>query len=117
MILQHTVRTRTLETYRGIHGFKMDYQPITNLVKDENGDLLADSHTILNRRKNYFSQQFSVHGVIDVSQMEVHTADPLITETSPFEVKVAIAKLKRYKWPGANQILTNASSRRWNIAF
>jgi hypothetical protein len=27
-----------------------------NLVKDDNGDLLADSHNILTRRKNYFSQ-------------------------------------------------------------
>ncbi|PNF37683.1 hypothetical protein B7P43_G11996 [Cryptotermes secundus] len=28
---------------RGINDFKMDYQPRSNLVKDENGDLLADS--------------------------------------------------------------------------
>jgi hypothetical protein len=26
-----------------------------NLIKDENGDLLEDSHNILNRRKNNFS--------------------------------------------------------------
>jgi hypothetical protein len=31
--------------------FKKGYQPRSNLVKDENGDLLADSH-ILNRWKN-----------------------------------------------------------------
>jgi hypothetical protein len=30
-------------------------------VKDENGDLLADSHIILNRWKNYFSQLLNVH--------------------------------------------------------
>jgi hypothetical protein len=36
------------ELYRGIHEFKMGYQPRSDLVKDENGDLLADSH-ILNR--------------------------------------------------------------------
>jgi hypothetical protein len=44
------------DLYRGIIGFKMGYQPRNNLVKDENGDLLADSHNILNRWKNYFSQ-------------------------------------------------------------
>jgi hypothetical protein len=38
-----------------MNGFKRGYQPRNNLVKDENGDLLADSH-ILNRWKNYFSQ-------------------------------------------------------------
>jgi hypothetical protein len=34
--------------YRGINEFKRAYQPRNNLVKDENGDLLADSHSILN---------------------------------------------------------------------
>jgi hypothetical protein len=36
-------------------------------VKDENGDLLADSHNISNRWKNYFSQLLNVH-VSDVSR-------------------------------------------------
>jgi hypothetical protein len=43
--------------YRGINEFKRGYQPRSNLIKDENGDRLADSH-ILNRWKNYFSQLF-----------------------------------------------------------
>ncbi|PNF33805.1 hypothetical protein B7P43_G10012 [Cryptotermes secundus] len=43
------------DLYRGINDFKRGYQPRSNLVKDENGDLLADSHNILNRWKNYFS--------------------------------------------------------------
>jgi hypothetical protein len=46
--------------YRGINEFKRGYQPRCNLVKDENGDLLADSRNILNRWKNYFSQLFNV---------------------------------------------------------
>jgi hypothetical protein len=36
--------------YKGINEFKRVYQPRSNLVKDENADLLAD---ILNGRKNY----------------------------------------------------------------
>jgi hypothetical protein len=39
--------------YRGISEFKRGYQPRNNLVKDENGDPLANSHSILNRWKNY----------------------------------------------------------------
>jgi hypothetical protein len=35
--------------YRGINEFKKGYQPRTKRVKDENGDLLADSHNIFNR--------------------------------------------------------------------
>jgi hypothetical protein len=38
-------------------------QPRSSLVKDENGDLLADSHNILNRWKNYFSQLLNVLNV------------------------------------------------------
>jgi hypothetical protein len=44
------------DLYKGIKEFKMGYQMRNNLVKDENGDLLAESHNILNKWKNYFSQ-------------------------------------------------------------
>jgi hypothetical protein len=61
-------------------------------VKDENGDLLADSHNILNRWKNYFSHLLSVHNVSDVRQIEVHTAEPLVPGPSSLEVETAIPK-------------------------
>jgi hypothetical protein len=35
--------------HRKINEFMRGYQPRNNLVKDENGDLFADSHNILNR--------------------------------------------------------------------
>jgi hypothetical protein len=35
------------DLYRGINKFKWGYQPRSNLVKDENDDLLTDSHKIL----------------------------------------------------------------------
>jgi hypothetical protein len=37
------------DMYRGISKFKRCYQPRSNLLKDENGDLLADSLDILYR--------------------------------------------------------------------
>jgi hypothetical protein len=46
------------------------------ISKDENGDLLADSHNIVNRWKNNFSQLLNVHRVSDVRQIELHTAEP-----------------------------------------
>jgi hypothetical protein len=46
------------DLYRGINEFKRGYQPRNYLVKDENGDLLADSHNILNRWKNYFFSSY-----------------------------------------------------------
>jgi hypothetical protein len=91
--------------YRGINEFKRGYKPGSNLVKDENGDLLADSNTILNRRKSYFSQLLNVHDVSDVRQIEVHTAEPLVPGPSHLEVEISIAKLKKYKSPGSDHIL------------
>jgi hypothetical protein len=35
------------DLYRGINDFKRGHQPRSNLLKDENGDLLADSHNVL----------------------------------------------------------------------
>jgi hypothetical protein len=63
-------------------------------VKDENGDLLADSHSILKRWKNYFSQLLNVHRVSDIGQTEICTAEPLVPGPNPFEVEIAIAKLR-----------------------
>jgi hypothetical protein len=69
----------------------------------ENGDLLADSHNILNRWKNCF-QFLNVHSVKDVRQIEIHTAEPLVCGLSPSEVEIAVVKLKKYKLPGSDQI-------------
>jgi hypothetical protein len=46
----------------------------------------------------------AVHRVSDVRQIEVHTAEPLVPDPSPFKVESAIAKLKMYKSPGSDQI-------------
>jgi hypothetical protein len=43
-------------------------------MMDENGDLLADSHNVLNTRKNYFSRLLDVHNVSDVRQIEIREA-------------------------------------------
>jgi hypothetical protein len=64
----------------------------------------ADSHSILARWRKYFSQLLNVHGVEDVGQAEVHTAENLVPEPSAFEVELAIEKLKSYKSPGTDQI-------------
>jgi hypothetical protein len=51
------------DLYRGINEFKKGYQPRTNLVKDEKGDLLADPHKIVNRWMNYLCQLFNFQQV------------------------------------------------------
>jgi hypothetical protein len=46
-----------------------------------------------------------VYSASDVRQIKINTAEPLVRDTSPFEVESAIAKLKDYKSPGSDQIL------------
>ena len=70
------------------------YQPRTVIVKDEKGDLVAESHSIMARWRNYFSHLLNVHGVNDVGQAEIHTAEPLVPEPSACEVELTIEKLK-----------------------
>jgi hypothetical protein len=101
MNLQQTVRRRRTRLYRGINEFKRSHQPKSNLVKDENGDLPADSQNILNMWKNYYSQLLNVrvHRASDVRQVEIHTADPLAPDPSLFQVEFAVGNLERYKPP------------------
>jgi hypothetical protein len=73
-------------------------------VKDENCDRLADSHNFLNRWKNDFSQLLKLHGLSHVRQTEIHTDEPLAPDPSLFDAEFAIAKLKRCKSSGSDQI-------------
>jgi hypothetical protein len=66
----------------------------------------ADSHIILSRWKNYFSQLLNVYRASDVRQIEIHTAEPLVHDPSPFKVEIAIVKLKSFKLSGSDQIPT-----------
>ena len=45
-----------------------------------------------------------MHGVKDVGQTEIHSAEPLVPEPSASEVELAIDKLKNNKSPGIDQI-------------
>jgi hypothetical protein len=66
-------------------------------VKDEIVDLLADSR-ILNRCKNNFFWVLNVIMFGDVWQMEICTAEPLLTDPSSFEVEIAVVKFRSYHW-------------------
>ena len=87
-----------------INNFKKGYQPRCSIAKDERGDLVADSHSIVATWRNYFSQLFNRHGVKDVGQAEIHTSEPLVPEPSASEVELAVDKQKSHKSPGIGQI-------------
>jgi predicted metal-dependent hydrolase len=50
--------------YSGIYDMKKEYQPRTRIVKDEKGDLVADSHSIMAMWRNYFSQILNYMGLV-----------------------------------------------------
>ena len=45
-----------------------------------------------------------MHGVKDVGQAAIHTAEQIVPEPSASEVELAIDKLKSHKSPGIDQI-------------
>jgi hypothetical protein len=92
--------------YRSISDFKEGYQSRTNIVKNENSDLFTDSHGILGRWRNHFSQLFNIHRVRNVRQRKISTTEPLLPEPSAFELEMATEKLKRQKPPSIDQIPT-----------
>jgi hypothetical protein len=90
--LNHTKNKNIRDLYRGVNEFRKDYQPRTNLVKDERGDLVADSHKISNMWQNYFCQLLNVQGAGGVRQTEMHTVEPFLPEPSASLVEDAIGK-------------------------
>jgi hypothetical protein len=73
-------------------------------VKDNDGDLPADSHNNLNGWKNYLPQLLHMLKVSNVRQIEVHRTEPLVAGPSRIKVEISIEKLKKDKSPGSNQI-------------
>jgi hypothetical protein len=84
----------------------LEISTVACIIKDENGNLLADPQDVLNRWKYVFNQVLNVHEIHDVKQMDIpaHTAEPLVPEPSLVEVEITTGKLKKYKSPGTHQI-------------
>jgi hypothetical protein len=57
---------KVTDLYRGINEYMKGYQPRINIIKDENGNLIADLQSVLNMWKKFFNQVPNVHGVHDV---------------------------------------------------
>jgi hypothetical protein len=86
--------------YRDISNFKKGFQPTTNVVKDEKGDLVTNSHSISARCRNHFSQLLNAKGFNGVRQTEIRTAELLVPGLSAFEFGMAVEKLDSHKSPG-----------------
>jgi hypothetical protein len=56
-------------------------------------------------KKNYSCQVLNIHRVNNVSQTEIHTAEPLVPKPGSLDDEVANEKLERYKSSDTDQIL------------
>ena len=61
--------------YRRISDFMKAYQPRTNRVKDQTGDFVTGSYSIMVRQRQYFSQLLNVHVVNDIKHTDIHTTE------------------------------------------
>ena len=99
-----TVRSKVLGTCIGApNDFKKGYRPRTNIVKVDKGDLVQ-TITAFWLGGGTISPRFNLHGVNDVRQTEIQTAEPLVPEPSASDVELAVEKLKSHKSPGIDQI-------------
>jgi hypothetical protein len=84
------------------------------LIKDENGDLPAYSHSVLNMWKNYFCQSLNVQKVNNVrwTEIHVHTAEQVVYEPTSFEVGNVTGI--HYVLRHTNLLLLFGSPEQWN---
>jgi hypothetical protein len=54
--------------------------------------------------KELLCQLLNIHGVNNVRQTEIHTAELSVPEPSSSEAEIAIEMLRRYKLPGIDEI-------------
>ena len=79
---------------QGIRVHKKGFHAGLNILRDENGDVVADRKSILNRWKKYSSQLLNVHEGQDIEEeVEVQTAKILVPGPNILEVEIAIEDL------------------------
>jgi len=76
--------------YRGKSDFKQGYQTRTNILQDEKGDMFRDCRSILASWRNNFPQLWNVHGVNDVRQRKIYTAQPLLPDLRALDFEMLL---------------------------
>jgi hypothetical protein len=59
---EYSIVLQQMRYQRGITELKKGYHLTTNILKDKKGEMVADSHSISNRDRNYFCQLNLLHG-------------------------------------------------------
>ena len=68
--------------YKGINEFKKGYQPRAYVIKKHDGTIVADTTSILSRRKQFFRNLQNINQSTNHKGSEIYTAEPEIPEPS-----------------------------------
>ncbi|XP_033231545.1 craniofacial development protein 2-like, partial [Belonocnema kinseyi] len=83
-IENHKKQNNTREMYRGINSIRKGFQSRTDVIRDENGNLVADATEGLNLWKNYFDKLLNVREAPAENNDydDIHTAELQVDEPS-----------------------------------
>ncbi|PNF27714.1 hypothetical protein B7P43_G13761 [Cryptotermes secundus] len=98
-VFKPTVGNESLHEISNDNGVK-----VVNFATSKNMTVRSTMFPHCNNHKFTELLLLIIYRVRDVRQTEIHTAEPLVPDPSPFEIESAIAKVKRYKSPGSDQI-------------
>jgi hypothetical protein len=95
-------RNNVRAMYIGINSHRKGFQARLNVVRNEEGNLVADAQGVLKKWKDHFSKILNVHKghEQETTANEVHTAEPHVPKPSLAEIVNAIKKLKNNRAPG-----------------
>lgn len=95
--------------YREVREIRKGYQPTTQILEDDNGDLISDKEQIITTWREYFLKLLNCHP--SDQSISQHTEDSQ-EEVEPLnfsEVQRTVKKLKNIKAPGIDGV----SSELW----
>jgi hypothetical protein len=92
------------DLWRDINASEKGYQPRNDILKDEKSDLVRGCQSTVARWRKHLCQLLNIHGLNNVRQAEMQTADTLVPEFIAFEVEMAIKEIQRHKSSVIDQI-------------
>ena len=97
----------TVSKIKNISGFKKGYQPRTNIVKDENDDLITDSYNILARWRNHFSQLLMHMVLMMLGRQKYTQQNHRCLSRVPLRLRWLLRNLKRHKSRDFDEVPTD----------
>ena len=93
-------RTNPKLFFKQTKELKTGYNPRTEIMKEENGELVTEGEEIAKQFGKVFEELLNPQTLQDHTQIEYYTAEPEYVEPTDDEVRMTINTLKNNKSPG-----------------